>query len=475
MEYSNTSEKLATKIEQILEEMRTISGPVPSLRSLAKRFSVSHSTVRRALEILSARGVVTQNADNGRYYRTYQLESDHHPDQQLHGCRADAVAEEIMERICAHPATELPFRSISDVAHNLHCSWKTARTAVVMLERRGIVRNTGKRLRTSEDNPLRPGTSARVSLVISEGSTSDELAMRLIRGIESTLSWANWGSLRYVLEGSGRSGGLSDEVSAGLIVVPPVKRITLREILNHPEIPCILVNRDEQNTSFRNAPHVVSIGIDNRYAGSRVAQHLILNGHKRVVFLGMEEPKPGWTRQRLEGAAPWFSGPGRSIEYLFPSQHYQNPLSSHPRPPVHSVVTQLMPLSQWRSLPPLVRWNLFLRPGYRIRELARMTEVMKPVFEAARNKNATGWICSNDYLALTAMAYLRQNTKNASSVEVFGFDNLHIGAAYGLTTFDFAYEEIGRAAVRLLMKPFAAGSAQKGVKLIRGSLNVRNP
>jgi len=33
----------------------------------------------------------------------------------------------------------------------------------------------------------------------------------------------------------------------------------------------------------------VSVGIDNRYAVSRVAQHLVRNGHKKALFLGIEE------------------------------------------------------------------------------------------------------------------------------------------------------------------------------------------
>ena len=154
------------------------------------------------------------------------------------------------------------------------------------------------------------------------------------------------------------------------------------------------------------------VGLQNHSAMFKAAQHLIAQGHRRIAYLTHSEPIQS-VQDRVQG--------------------YLDAMRSVGLPDIQEMILNIPPYG----------------------DDPRAWTVVDAVFRLPEPQRPTAAVCLNDYLAVSLaerLEYLGLSIPQDAAVT--GFDNIvpTLPSGIGLTTVAQPYEEIGLAAVELLMR-----------------------
>jgi DNA-binding LacI/PurR family transcriptional regulator len=235
---------------------------------------------------------------------------------------------------------------------------------------------------------------------------------------------------------------------------------------------------------FAANPLIQTYTIESRRAGERMARFLMNLGHRSVLFISMLH-HTRWSRDRYDGIVAQFlrAGLSRGVALAANDVDVDLPsiltvsgiadadvrgLISIDRTPeqVADMETTWMAFKRAKRAPyaGYPRFDAATRDGLlAVLDLARrhpghylpaqtcvgalnalevlMVEAcLTPLLEkAVANRAATAWICANDVIAFSALAFLKRRGMDVpADRSVVGFDNLPVAALdHGLTTLDF--------------------------------------
>ncbi len=95
--------------------------------------------------------------------------------------------------------------------------------------------------------------------------------------------------------------------------------------------------------------------------------------------------------------------------------------------------------------------------------------------QALTDTKITAWVCINDELAILAKAYLTfKGKKIPDDISLASFDNSPASYRYGISSYHFSYEKMGNLSVQFIGKPQTIRSGKQGDFPIRGTFVVRN-
>jgi DNA-binding LacI/PurR family transcriptional regulator len=240
----------------------------------------------------------------------------------------------------------------------------------------------------------------------------------------------------------------------------------------------------ELPVQFEKKPFIQVFTIEGQKAGERVAGFLIGHGHTSAAFISLAQHEL-WSERRFEGVARRFSQAGLSgrihpvVDSFFmpmPAMLSASGLSDaavrkllaigrtpaqaadlertweeyNHAPNAQSIITNELKLQLYKNLSSLshaleqdfdhdfqkdICTSAIITAGKRL-----FASATQSLFERAlAHPQVTAWICATDAVALSALAFLRdQKIKVPDSISVTGFDNDTADALeHRLTTFDF--------------------------------------
>lgn len=206
----------------------------------------------------------------------------------------------------------------------------------------------------------------------------------------------------------------------GLIVIAPVSRSAEPLDQIRPETPLVSVD------SYL-SPSVPAVGVDQSVGARLATEHLLAQGHRTV-----------W---HISGPRDWLDSRGRIEGWKATLE------------------------SAGCEVPPPISGDWSAQSGYDAGQLlARMPEV-------------TAVFAANDHMALGLLHALREHRRRVpEDVSVVGYDDVPEAAYYlpPLTTIRQDFDQVGRAALRLLLDQLESGSSAPSQLLIEPVLVVRS-
>ena len=293
---------------------------------------------------------------------------------------------------------------------------------------RPMVAGAGLRPFESSDSPATPRTANRISaanliaLIMWHGGGPLEHAgtsqQRIFWGMNQSLTKLGYhavfldlgGQIGSEEENAVREAGhlryIRDQGFGGALFYPYAYRSN-RELVREVSraVPLVLLDRKISgvDTDF--------VGIENRRAMFEVTEHLIAQGHRRIAHITRSEPIQS-VQDRVQGYLDAMHGAGASER------------------------TEM----------------LLTVPSYHDE---RYWTVLDAVFRLPKEQRPTAAACVTDYMAVGFAEHLESlGLSSPGDVAVTGFDNIvpTLPNGVGLTTAAQPYEEIGMAAVELLMR-----------------------
>ncbi|MDO5576733.1 MAG: substrate-binding domain-containing protein, partial [Fibrobacter sp.] len=201
-------------------------------------------------------------------------------------------------------------------------------------------------------------------------------------------------------------------------------------------------------------------------AARKVASFLLQLGHKSVAYFSAFH-KSDWSKARLYGIQEIYNRTGADTkvsQYTLDSYGYFNEFFDALKPPeryLQKFVPDLM-LANQMPHKVLEAFNR-LRPDLAnvlVSEAVRM--FMLPLFnKAIKNEECTAWICSNDYIGLMAMDYLKEYSPR--KITLTGFDDTFEAFRRGLTSYNFNIQALVQLMLGYIVNPVSGYSKSNNV------------
>ncbi len=477
---------IAKALRESLENGDAIPmGLLPSQSDLALRFGTSRVTIRRVMGALEAQGLIEKRPDLGGFVARGRA-MVHLPEADTDGGRVTTIAMELKSSILQHTQTDLgEVLAAKTLRERFSCSHRTLSRALALLCDQGWIERHGRsfRLAGSTGPGSKPRGDAHVVLCGSPRTfdTSNLPLSHCVRTIERLLAQQGWNPLVPVL--SRDPGTLAADLPArrvaGFVLLSRGKGWA-SYLMRYPQAPVVFVNPGEEVLWKKGPPtsKLYHLMVDNRTAGVEVARHLWSLGHRRVAFIHFgaavaDERK--WVMRRFEGMRMIFSAPGALEAFGAESEREE---AGHSKKGVSTGLGGAA--SHLREtcaghLPS--EWiGAGLAQLHHMDGAVAAARKLSSVFtRAARQSGITAWVCANDELAGLAQAFLHvRGLSVPGRISLVGFDNSDLAFRLGLTSFDFAAEGMGAAAVRCLTHPHLFSRRPVVTLAMDGTLVVRS-
>ncbi len=450
---------IAGKLRRLIDSGQYLPGRrLPSTVGMARTLGASPATVRKALNDLFETGTLCRD-ENGRYV---VAGGAHRPDPVLEmGAEqrsAERVAEQLREDILSGGADRtLP--SAKELTSVLGCSHRTLKSALGLLRHMGVVKRHGTGYVTSVPGQRRSSISA-VSFVSEQSTLESGSVQTFVMGMERELEALRWGKLRFVI-GDGPSGCTLPEEHqvAAYVHYSTHMRSPWWDYLHRPSsVPAVIVNLHEVPSAERaRRPNLTMMALDNQRAGRDVATQLASMGHRKCAFFSDLTLTEGCAMLRLRGVQEVFAPePSRALRTC--RVYDTSAVPSEYQPPTTTINAQLREIEEATArqsslLPATVRHEFAGAFGVvywwnRYREL-------EPIFaEALTDTSVTAWVCSHDPMAALAHTFLANaGVAQSGGPALASFDNSASAYALGITSYDFAFDRVGRTAAQCLAAP----------------------
>lgn len=479
---------IITRLGAVIETRATtqVEEPLPAVRSLAESLQTSTKTVVRALRHMVEKDSLRQDPVNGRYYlptadpRGDGVESLNKKSEGTSDALTNRIIDDLLTKRQVKDGT-IP--SVSQLRRMFHCSHGRIRTTLEIMVKDGLLKPEGRGFRFNTPMPASMQHS-RIFVTGLPRFLYNFPFCEIFREIELALENQNWPEPGYLLRDQKSDAPYPpDHKIAGFIALHHslCVRHDIAPYLTKPAFPQVVIDpSDALDKNFSVCSDITKIGPDNAYAGRAMGMHLLRTGHRKIAFFTHVPLKEGWISRRLKGLQSVFPNrPGQdgSVE-VFDASETAGHSGSHLKSLRYLMAGTL------RESKKLANEMLFpsgdfihsntVRPLSAIITLANLSRMLHPVFETAlRHAGCSAWVCVNDDIAALAHEYLRENRREAvRKTAIVGFDNLPHSRMIGLTSFDFAYEKMGRIAANSFLFPAATHSRR--LIRVRGNLIVRS-
>jgi DNA-binding GntR family transcriptional regulator len=472
---------VAAKLKRLLTAGRYLPGQrIPPAAGIARRLGASPVTVRKALREL-VRTDVLSDAESGGYVvagATPIADGGSLLGLTEEKGSAARVADLLREDILAHGADH-PLPSAKELTNAIGCSHRTLRTALDTLQRIGMVRRRGSGYVTSVAGRRRTPQSA-VYFVSDQPTLQSSSVQTLIMGMERELEALRWGQLRFIVsDGPSEHALPEDHQVAAYVHLSAGARSAWWDFLRRTaSVSAVIVNLHETPATDRvHRPNLSIMTLDNQKAGRDIATHLAAMGHRRCAFFSDLTLTEGCAMLRLRGLHEVFaSEPTRSTRTcrVFDTSDIPTEYSA----PTDTLNEQLRGIEetairQSRMLPADVRHSL--EGSFGLLFGWNRYRALEPVFaDALRDRSITAWICSHDALATLAYTFLvNAGVAAANGPALASFDNLPASYSLGITSYDFAFDRVGRTVAQRLAAPHLIPTDRYNVVRTPGQLVTR--
>jgi DNA-binding LacI/PurR family transcriptional regulator len=188
-------------------------------------------------------------------------------------------------------------------------------------------------------------------------------------------------------------------------------------------------------------------------AAKHVATFLLQSGHTSIAYFSPFH-KAEWSRARFSGLNEIYSRLGTPIETFTLNKYADSFAYSKFIKSPERYFDQLMSNFSEQVIPSLVKGALESCRNSFIQKVEHdvIRKNMVPLFSSALKKSAcTAWICANDFTALSAVDFLKANTK--SRIAVIGFDDTFEAFHFGLTSYNFNIQATVQVMISYLVNP----------------------
>lgn len=202
---------------------------------------------------------------------------------------------------------------------------------------------------------------------------------------------------------------------------------------------------------------------NSRAAGIDVGNHLLRTGHRRVAYLTPVD-STRYSRNRHEGIAHAFAETGlndavdhRGLGRYQAFEDVQRSLDRTPacmllREHIRTFEADVQGRDTWTE----DKFYTFYTDTYLLRRA--LQKEMTPLFDTLLEANqATAWVGVNDWIALAAMAHVRdRGVRVPDSIAMVGFDDTFEAFSHDLTSYNFNMPALARAMLNHILAPPSA-------------------
>ena len=313
-------------------------------------------------------------------------------------------------------------------------------------------------------------------LSVLEGATVQTFVM----GMERELEALRWGQLRFLVgENPSRCEIPQDHLVAAYVHFRSETPSPWWDFMHRPSsIPSVVVTLHEVAAQERQTPpNLTMIAPDNRRAGREVGAHLAARGHTRCAYLSDMSLAEGCAMLRLQGLTEIFpphpGAPGRTCRVFDASAvRTDTPLLTGALNDDISRVVDAAVRSSGLS-EDFIRREF--RGAYGVLHWWNRYAALLPVFEEAfADRSITAWVCAHDALSVLAHTFLAgKGTVPGREISLASFDNSPTAYTLGMTSYDFAFDRIGRTAAQCLAAPRLVARDRSGRVRVPGLLVAR--
>ncbi len=431
------------------------TGRLPPVAALARRVKASRVTIRRALDLLAAQGMVEQAGSEfwlaGR--RQSSLEWAGAPPEKL--TRVDEITEAIRDGVLSGSfGRELP--SVKELRLRHGCSRTTAGVALSRLSKEGLLERHGRLYRQAQ--PGLPSESTSHIHFLTDRWPVNVNGLSVVTGVERELEAHRWPRLRYVV-GADAAVPPSSQVS-GFIRFHPGGRDSWLERLPDPTpVPTVVVDLHEAGpTADEGRPNHYRVFPDNVRAGREIGHLLARLGHTKCVFLSDLDLTEGCCSLRLRG-----------MEMVFPRE--DSGVSGRSCRPCDGSTLEFVTTPRMERINAALaglREDVIAGSGLEalyVRESFSRTfgclawwrcyDAMRPLLQdALQDRSTTAWVCATDGMAMMAHAFLRENHVSIGrDIALACFGNTWVTQSLDITSYDLGFDRMGRLAFCCIAMP----------------------
>lgn len=367
---------------------------LPSLKELQNHYGVSYQTVKKALDCLSAEGILELR------YRHYFI---------VHFIRRPTHLSIVLIG-WSHPKLQMQARTPWGEEFLRNCEQQCSRM--------------GFELKVLEYSDI----SGELTITDQSGCSTNNIP------VDSTV-------IGYLLWGES-PGELYREVLVRLEKSKkPIAVLQEGSALNISD----LIKKNQQIQLF-------SIATSST-AAKHVATFLLQSGHTSIAYFSPFH-KAEWSRARFSGLNEIYSRLGTPIETFTLNKYSDTFAYSQFIKSPEKYFDHLMNNLSEQVVPSLVKGALESYRNSFIKkvEFDVIRKNMVPLFHSALKKTAcTAWICANDFTALSAVDFLKAQTK--SRIAVIGFDDTFEAFHSGLTSYNFNIQATVQVMISYLVNP----------------------
>jgi DNA-binding transcriptional regulator YhcF (GntR family) len=210
-------------------------------------------------------------------------------------------------------------------------------------------------------------------------------------------------------------------------------------------------------------------------AAKHVATFLLQSGHTSIAYFSPFH-KSEWSRIRLSGLNEIYSRFGAPVE-TYALDKYSDNFSFYKfiKSPEHYFELYSEIFKQ-NAAPSIITKSFASYKNQFIRNVQQevIRKYMMPLYRSAlQYSNCTAWVCANDFTALGAMEFLKENQPK-SKIAIVGFDDTFEAFHHGLTSYNFNIQATVQVMVSYIVNPTSLPSNRRSVAFeIEGMLVER--
>jgi len=389
---------------------------LPSLKELQSQYGVSYQTVKKALDCLTAEGILELRYR--RYFIVHFIRRPTHLSIVLIGW--------------SHPKLQMQARTPWGQEFMRYCEQQCSRM--------------GFELKVYEYSDV----SGDLRITDATGKVTDDLPVD-----GSVMGYLLWGE---------SPGELYREVLSRLEKSKkPIAVLQEGSVLNIADF----IKRNSQIQLF-------SIATSSS-AAKHVATFLLQSGHTSIAYFSPFH-KAEWSRARLSGLNEIYSRFGAPVEaYTLDKYSDDSAYCKFIKSPERYFDQQMDVLS--KQLAPAIICEAFESHRNKFIQTVQhdvIRKYMVPLYrKALRKSQCTAWVCANDFTALGAMEFLK-DVPSKNNLAVIGFDDIFEAFHHGLTSYNFNIQATVQVMVSYIVNPASLPSTKRSVAFeIEGMLVER--
>lgn len=469
---------------------------LPSLRKLAREFSVSVWTVRRALRVLINEGLVEIRTGSGLYCKSTREANLPCPItlETKTKRKAEIVKDSISKEISSgnwKVGDVIP--SLKTMRHRFETSPRTLNKALRILAKEGFIHRSRKSWVIGPANSRGKGSSKRV-YAITGGTPS--LSGRGARTIHSgfllpferelancgtsfagnlgpndprrpsTKSLAMGNALGFLFYGYSEGWARNQE---NALQVEKDMTWTSSLGVRVAAFNCTPILGRFPDFSFKPYKNVFPLGLDNQAIGRETGLFLSMMGHCRIAYFGYATDF--WIAQRKEGLEQATKLPIDPLKEIVPFQTnlrkdaFRNPKGidrQKLRRPMREIAEEISPKSRGIRDP---QWPEIIGLVYRMVIQEDKQSEMQPLFkEALKDRSITAWAAADPGVALAAAGFLRkQGVSIPSDVSLISIDDSEEISIAGITACNIQRDRLGYLAAHCLLGDIPIKKDKRGL------------